>query len=59
MRLLEAMRVGKREIPRNAVIVGMARLQGERLAIALKYIEHNGMVIQIELAVYEDRKSVV
>ncbi len=54
LRLLEAMRVGKREIPRNAVIVGMARLQGERLAIALKSIEYNGMIIPIELAVYDN-----
>ena len=54
LRLLEAMRVGKREIPRNAVIVGMARLQGERLTIALKSIEHNGMIIPIEFAVYDN-----
>ena len=54
LRLLEAMRVGEREIPRNAVVVGMARLQGERLAIALKSIEHNGMIIPIELAVYDN-----
>ena len=54
LRLLEAMRVGEREIPRNAVIVGMARLQGERLAITLKSIEHNGMIIPIELAVYDN-----
>ena len=54
LRLLEAMRVGKREIPRNAVIVGMARLQGERLSINLKSIEHNGMILPIELAVYDN-----
>ena len=54
LRLLEAMRVGKREIPRNSVIVGMARLQGERLAIALKSIEHNGMIIPTDLAVYDN-----
>lgn len=54
LRLLEAMRVGNREIPRNSVIVGVARLQGERLSIALKSIEHNGMIIPIELAVYDN-----
>lgn len=54
LRLLEAMRVGEREIPRNAVIVGMARLQGERLAITLKSIEHGGMIMPIELAVYDN-----
>ena len=54
LRLLESMRVGEREIPRNAVVVGMARLQGERLAITLKSIEHNCMIIPIELAVYDN-----
>ncbi len=54
LRLLESMRVGEREIPRNVVVVGMARLQGERLAITLKSIEHNGMIIPIELAVYDN-----
>ena len=54
LRLLEAMRVGNREIPRNSVIVGVARLQGERLSIALKSIEYNGMIIPIELAVYDN-----
>ena len=50
----KSMRVGNREIPRNSVIVGVARLQGERLSIALKSIEHNGMIIPIELAVYDN-----
>ncbi len=54
LRLLESMRIGEREIPRNAVVVGMARLQGERLAVTLKSIEHNGMIIPIELAVYDN-----
>lgn len=54
LRLLEAMRVGEREIPRNAVIVGMARLQGERLAITLKSIEHGGTIMPIELSVYDN-----
>lgn len=54
LRLLEAMRVGNREIPRNSVIVGVTRLQGERLSIALKSIEYNGMIIPIELAVYDN-----
>ena len=54
LRLLEAMRIGEREIPRNSVVVGAARLQGERLSIALKSIEHNGMIIPIELAVYDN-----
>ena len=54
LRLLEAMRIGEKEIPRNSVIVGAARLQGERLGITLKSIEHNGMIIPTDLAVYDN-----
>ena len=54
LRLLEAMRIGEREIPRNSVVVGAARLQGERLGITLKSIEHNGMIIPTDLAVYDN-----
>ena len=54
LRLLEAMCIGEREIPRNSVIVGAALLQGERLGITLKSIEHNGMIIPTDLAVYDN-----
>ena len=53
LRLLEAMRTGNRIIPRNTVIVGSARIQGERLGISLSSVEHNGMIIPVELSVYD------
>lgn len=53
LRLLEPMGVGERIIPRNTIVVGMARLQGERLNVTLSSIEHNGCIIPIELAVYD------
>lgn len=53
LRLLEEMLVGKRMVPRNTVLVGTARIEGERLGISLSSIEHGGMVIPIELSVYD------
>jgi len=53
LRLLEPMNVDNRIIPRNTVVVGSTRMQGERLGIALSSIEYGGMIIPIELAVYD------
>lgn len=53
LRLLEPMGIGERIIPRNTIVVGVARLQGERLGITLSNIEHNGSIIPIDLAVYD------
>jgi len=53
LRLLEPMNVDNRIIPRNTVVVGSTRMQGERLGIALSSIECGGMIIPIELAVYD------
>lgn len=54
LRLLEAMRTGGRIIPKNTVIVGAARIQGERLGIRLTSVEHQGTVIPVELTVYDN-----
>lgn len=53
LRLLEPMRVSGRTIPRNTPLVGMARLQGERLEIGIISLEHQGNIIPVELAVYD------
>lgn len=53
LRLLEPMGVGERIIPRNTVVVGIARLQGERLSVTLSNIEHKGCIIPIDLSVYD------
>lgn len=53
LRLLEAMRVADKVIPRNAVVVGAARVQGERLGIDLSSIEYGGTIIPVELSVFD------
>ena len=53
LRLLEPMAVAERIIPRNAVVVGAAKIQGERLAIEITSLEHDGTVIPVELEVYD------
>ena len=53
LRLLEAMRVADRIIPRNTIVVGAARVQGERLGIELSSIEYGGTIIPVELSVFD------
>ena len=53
LRLLEPMAVADRIIPRNAALVGAARIQGERLGITITSLEYEGMVIPVELSVYD------
>ena len=53
LRLLEPMAVADRIIPRNAALVGTARIQGERLGITVTSLEYEGTVIPVELAVYD------
>ena len=47
------MRLAGRIIPRNTVVVGGARVQGERLGIELTSIEYGGTIIPVELAVFD------
>ncbi len=53
LRLLEPMAVADRIIPRNAVVVGTAKIQGERLDIAITSLEYDGTIIPVELVVYD------
>ena len=53
LRLLEPMAVADRIIPRNAALVGTARIQGERLGITITSLEYEGTVIPVELSVYD------
>lgn len=53
MRLLEPMRVGETVIPQNALITGMAKISGERLAIAVTSLEYRGLIIPVELMVID------
>ena len=54
LRLLEPMRVSGRTVPRNATLVGSARLQGERLEIDITSLEHQGNIVPVELEVYDN-----
>ena len=53
LRLLEPMQAGNVIIPRNTLISGVARIQGERLGITVNSLEHGGMIIPVELLVYD------
>ena len=53
LRLLEPMAVADRIIPRNAVVVGTAKIQDERLDIGITSLEYDGTIIPVELAVYD------
>ena len=53
LRLLEPMAVAGKIIPRNAVVVGTGRIQGERLDIGITSLEYDGTIIPVELAVYD------
>ena len=53
LRTTEPMWVGSRLIPRNTVIVGSARVQGERLGIEISSIECDGSIYDVELQVYD------
>lgn len=53
LRLLEAMSVADRIIPRNAIVVGSAKIQGERLGIDITSVEYDGTIIPVELSVYD------
>lgn len=53
LRLTEPMWVGNSLIPRNTVIVGQARLQGERLEVEITSIEANGSVYEVDLQVFD------
>ncbi|MGL5913292.1 MAG: conjugative transposon protein TraM [Bacteroidales bacterium] len=49
MRLLEPMRAGNTTLPQNAIITGMGKIQGERLAITISTLEYQGMIIPVDL----------
>lgn len=53
LRLLEAMRVADMVIPKNTVVVGAAKVQGERLGIELTSIEYGGTIMPVELSVFD------
>ena len=53
LRLLEPMQAGNMVIPRNSLLTGTARIQGERLTITVNSLEHAGTIIPVELRAYD------
>ena len=53
LRLLEPMAVDEQIIPKNSIVVGTTKIQGERLSITVTSIENGRMIIPVELSVYD------
>ena len=53
LRTLEPMWIGNSLLPKNTNIVGVARLQGERLEIKIESIEALGCIMEVDLSVYD------
>jgi conjugative transposon TraM protein len=53
LRLLETIQANDMIIPRNTVISGEAKIQGERLLIIINSLEYSGKIITVELSVYD------
>ena len=53
LRLTEPMWVGATLVPKNTMVTGESRLQGERLEIVITSVESQGSVYEVELQVYD------
>jgi conjugative transposon TraM protein len=53
LRLLEPMQAGGTLVPRNTIITGQGKIQGERLSITVVSLEYQGLIIPVELRVFD------
>lgn len=53
LRLLESLQAGNIVVPKNTLVSGSAKVQGERLDIQVSSLEYAGNIIPVELAVYD------
>lgn len=53
LRLLEPMQAGNIVVPKNTLVAGTAKVQGERLDILVSSIEYAGNIIPVEHAVFD------
>jgi len=53
LRLLEAIETGGHYFQKNALITGIARIQGERLHIFINSLEQKGNIIPVQLTAYD------
>ena len=54
LRLLEPLQAGGLIIPRNTVVSGTGKVQGERLDIVVSSIHYRGNILPVEVAVYDN-----
>ena len=53
LRLLEPLQAGNVIVPKNSLVSGSAKVQGERLDILVSSLEYAGNIIPVELTVYD------
>lgn len=53
LRLLEPLQAGDILVPRNSLVTGAARIQGERVDVEITTLEYAGNIIPVELAVHD------
>ena len=53
LRLTEQLQAGTILVPTNAIISGTARIQGERLGITVNSLEYDGLILPVELTIYD------
>ena len=54
LRLLEPMRAGRHILPKNSLLTGEGRIQGERLNVNIVRVEYDGVIIPVELTVHDN-----
>lgn len=53
LRLIEPLMAGPTFVPENTILTGQAKIQGERLEILIVSIEHQGMILPVEMTVFD------
>ena len=53
LRLTEQLQAGTILVPTNAIISGTARIQGERMGISVNSLEYDGLILPVDLTVYD------
>ena len=53
LRLTEQLQAGTTLVPTNAIISGTVRIQGERMGITVNSLEYEGLILPVELTVYD------
>ncbi|MFN1217687.1 conjugative transposon protein TraM [Chryseobacterium kwangjuense] len=54
IRLLEAMQLGRTEIPAGSLLIARSKFQGGRLQLIISSIQYNGSVYPVEINVYDN-----